>query len=308
MVVKIFKNCDNAKSFAKETSNVVAVEAEYGANSLEIGDEGVVYEMNHHGSKQHFSAPCNRFDIVGQYKNATFVVSHLDLDTIMGIGLAIGVIEDTPYNREFGKIAEFVDVFGLHRLKEHNQKFREEIDNFQYFLQKVNRNFEEGEDITALVLDLNLKLKNILENGYDKHIVEDFNTMKNKQVENFEIKELSNEFLRVFVTQGESMIFEYDERNIIIQLNEKFNAITLAVYEDSISTKYFGETGVLKPLKEFFGENAGGKTSIGGGDRNKKVFRKDLEDFVNFLKKNYKLNSNNISTKTSQKVVTKPIL
>jgi hypothetical protein len=288
MKVYIYKNADNAKQFAKENGNTVAVEAEYGEQSLEMGDEGVIYEMNHHGLKQHFSAPCNRFEEYGNYKDSNFIVSHLDLDSVMGIGIVCGIIDDK--NRDFAKHAEFVDVFGLHRLKELGNKFREEMDNFQAFLQPLNRSFQEGEDVTQIVINSNLKLKDILENGYNLIEVENFNKEKEKSIQNFEIKELSNDKIRIFETQGQSLIFEYDTRNIIVQLNNKFNAITLAVYNEEIAIKTFGETGVIIPLKKFFGEKAGGKTTIGGGDRNVKATKEDLIKFVDFLKNNYNLN------------------
>ena len=53
----IFKDVISAREFAKTNKNTIAVEAEYGQESLEMGNEGVVYEMNHHGVKRHYSAP-----------------------------------------------------------------------------------------------------------------------------------------------------------------------------------------------------------------------------------------------------------
>lgn len=293
----IFKDVISARKFAKTNKNTIAVEAEYGQESLEMGNDGVVYEMNHHGSKQHYSAPCSRFEIHGKFKDCNFIVSHIDLDTIMGIALAIGALKNNSKNRKFAKIAEFVDVYGLHRLREKNNKFKDEIDNFQYYIQKYNKVFENGEEITSIIKVLITHLKSILEKGVDKNIVTFFNQEKELNVKQFELP-ISNQYIRVFKTQGQSLIFEYDKRNIILQLNENFNAITLCVYDENIAKDFFGDLGVIKPLKDFFGENAGGKITIGGGDRNKKYYETDLIDFCHYLNALYifgfPMNTNNI--------------
>lgn len=289
MNVIIFKNVNNAKKYAQENGNSVAVEAEYGNRSLEMGDEGVVYEMNHHGSKQHFSAPCSRFEEHGNFKDSNFVVSHLDLDTIMGIGVVCGLIKKNKKNKSFGEIAEFVDNYGIHRIEEKDNLFLEELDNFQFHLEKNKKYFKEGENISGVVRFLINKLNNILENGSDTEELLEFHQNKVSLIESLEIKELCSDKLRVFKTDNISTISQYDYRNLIIQYNSRYNTITLSCYNEDIAIKLFGNKGVLIPLREYFGENSGGKYSIGGGDRNKKYNIEDVENFVNFINKNYNL-------------------
>lgn len=285
----LFKNAKNAKEFAAKVGNIVAVETEYGAESLEMGDVGVVYEMNHHGQKQHLRAPCMRFEIHNSFVNPTFIISHLDLDTIMGIAIATGKIKNNRKNREFGKIAQFVDVKGLHRLKDKNNQFKNYIDCFQYYIEEQNRVFENGEDLTDLVNHLIEQLNTILECGPNLCATTEFNRKKEKLRNEMECKELSNDRIRTFVTNGESLIFEFDERPIILQLNLRLNAITLSVYNEKIAKEYFGDTGVIKPLKDFFGEEAGGKITLGGGIRNKSYSFEDLKDFYEYINNLYVL-------------------
>jgi hypothetical protein len=91
----------------------VTVEAEYG----EILVEGTLATLAHHGPRAGQPAPCS-------YPNGFVVdlvqlvgLSHVDLDSLGGCMAIIGVKPPAP---DFWRVAEFVDLNGIHRISEAN--------------------------------------------------------------------------------------------------------------------------------------------------------------------------------------------
>ena len=103
---------------ASELQPHLTVEAEYGSRVL----EGSRFTAAHHQPKGPFSsmeqpAPCNNPEIPRLNDGESVVVSHLDLDTIGGVGRALGhPAMVVPGTKGFWELAEFVDLHGPHML------------------------------------------------------------------------------------------------------------------------------------------------------------------------------------------------
>lgn len=82
------------------------VEAEYGDTLV----EGSAWTLAHHGPRSGNPAPCLAES--GSLSPVTVIgISHFDLDTLMGIGIAMG----RRYFKAFAAAAAFIDTNGVHR-------------------------------------------------------------------------------------------------------------------------------------------------------------------------------------------------
>jgi len=106
-------------ALARAFKTDVTIEAEYGNEVI----EGTIFTSAHHQksgkySKQHSPAPCNNPDIP-YIQDGTILVGHIDLDSLAGCIRAYSRSElFAPEHKTFWALAEFVDLHGLHRLKE----------------------------------------------------------------------------------------------------------------------------------------------------------------------------------------------
>ena len=95
------------------------VEAEYGDMVI----EGEVATLAHHTKKYAQNpAPCNTPNVPVLEDGSTIVISHIDLDTLGGIAALLGIKPDDP---EFWKVAEFLDLNGVHYISQVPQAERE---------------------------------------------------------------------------------------------------------------------------------------------------------------------------------------
>ena len=108
-LVFISSDPDNLAKFMAGYERTATVEAEYGDRLI----EGTILSLAHHGSRSDNPAPCNAVVEVNGVE--AIGISHIDLDTVGGIAAILGVKPEAP---SFWKLAEFVDVNGVHKLSE----------------------------------------------------------------------------------------------------------------------------------------------------------------------------------------------
>lgn len=101
---------------AQTVSPLISVEAEYGDTVV----QGALYTAAHHGSRAANPCPCVDASIpaIGAGR---ILVSHIDLDTVGGVGRAIGHPACGGRHGMFWRLAAFVDTAGPHRLAEVRQ-------------------------------------------------------------------------------------------------------------------------------------------------------------------------------------------
>lgn len=106
---------------AQEVASAIdlSVEAEYGDSVI----QGTLFTAAHHtGEWKQQPPPCCNKEIPLLTKDATILISHLDLDTLGGIRRAIGRVWNDPVfgeskqESDFWSLAGFVDLNGPHKI------------------------------------------------------------------------------------------------------------------------------------------------------------------------------------------------
>jgi len=297
--VYICKSYESAIEYAKDLENVVAVETEYGQNYFGIKD-GAKVELLHHGENQHNAPAATSFYIQGLTKRYdNFIVSHIDADTIMGIMWAAGYLKATRLVKQLSTLIGEVDEKGFHWFIEHkyNKMSRTLQEKFLAIGTTISMwSFNKSDDISRDVHKLILKIKDIiLFDVPDELIKRNIDMIERKQelLEDDFIQKYSVNHLLAVYSGNKYVLDGYYVNNmlydIIIHYNCGSNSINIAVRDEMIAEYYFGEKGVVEPLEKFFGIDAGGRKSIGGSPRDQKFSKKYLNNFCNFIKKEYDL-------------------
>lgn len=278
-----------AKDGLKDGYKVVGIEAEYGDKDISDVVPGIV-SLSHHGNKSDNLPPCERWDLRGQFKEDTlFIFSHLDADSVLGWMICEGTLEDTSENRTITNIIGYIDVNGPHKSHEHPEyhNFRDKIVSIILAIAEFRRDIsnENFGEIMSKIRDEILKILS----GDQKVISTYISKAQQDDEEAFNAldRNLSiRDKLHVFIAHkgfGYKYVIEHPDwmssAICTIQYNTKFNSVTLACADERVAKEIFGEEGVIKPLKEFFGEESGGRVAIGGSPRNKKI---EYDDFLKF--------------------------
>ena len=296
MKAYMFKNYEEAKKGIETLKgHTVAIEAEWG--DMEIKGN---LTLNHHGANQNNYAPSVIFKSK-EYKkvsNPIFIFSHLDLDSIIG---AMWINGDLDINNETHKvISEMVakaDVYGPHTIV---SSFKD--DNFKRWITLgwlINRNnLILEEDITGLVKELSLAIKNIINsNNIDTNPLyieayEWFTKLRNKAKEYIDFK---TKYITGFIS-SKFMLANYNLTGILkpflIQYHTKNKRISVSAINEKVAKYVFGDRGLEGFMQEHFGEKAGGKISIAGTPKNEPISLKDYNRFKKIFRNaiNEKLN------------------
>lgn len=202
------------------------------------------------------------------------LVSHIDLDTIMGI---MNIANDMPFSEEVKKGINFVDCNGQHNL------FKEEVSEearrviLAYIGYAARNRCPQQEDITEYVRTLIQEFYN--QDNYEaglalvegrKKAASEYLAAAVGNVVLLDQPESSN----IFGLNSEYIIdgVEYD---YVIVFNQKFGSITV-----SSKAGVKGEKNMATIMKAVFGEEAGGHKGIAGTPRGKYY---TLEDATNLL-------------------------
>ena len=299
--VILCKNYNKSKEIAKEIAPCGAIECEYGEDTIDENTEGVKVAMYHHGQHSDKPAPSVRWDVFEELDRGldNFIISHIDLDTIIGIMWASKILRPTNIAKEIGRLAELQDLNGFHYIeREILHKLKPTIKyrflGAGYILSNISMedNGEDVIDVSRIVHKSILKIKDIIIEGVSPELKEKIDFwLQNKKEEARKNLKYENQVLNFYVSDKNlSSAYCTEEgvcKDINLQYNTSNNSITLAVFNEEIAKDYFGEEGVLKPLKDFFGEKAGGRISIGGGPRDKKLTLQHANAFLEYLLSEY---------------------
>lgn len=294
------KSYEIALQQSKLLPSIVAVETEYGDNYFGVKD-GAAVELLHHGKFNDEFPAATSFYKQGLHKRFdNFIVSHIDADTILGIMWAAGFLKPTKLVLNLSELIGEVDVKGFHWFMEFK------YNNIPKVLQEKflaigsvisSWKFPEKndyEDISRDVHKLILKIKDLILFPVPIEIIHrNKNFMEKKEIikSNSMIKELSIPGVMV-IYKGDTFLLDGYSVNsvnndIVIHYNTGSNTINISCKDETIAKQYFGETGVIKPLQIFFGEEAGGRVTVGGSPRDKKLQIEYLEAFVSFIRREY---------------------
>lgn len=288
MQVILAPSANLAQEFMDNTMPDATVEAEYGG----IVKEGSLVTFAHHsGEWQKCPPPClqpNRKASAQPIKLA--MISHIDLDTVMGLMALEGCKpKNTYFAKAFCKAAGYIDLNGYHNLCKVSRKSQELLNAANSYLKEVaDTRFKETTDVTDIYRQVRDFLINLLsDHEFRKQGIEQgeqWAKAMSEQTDVCLVKETAN--IRVFETTGVFCNAAYYNRTqnklyeACVSLNTKQNSITLS----------FANVGELDPisardiLQSIWGEKAGGHNGIAGtprGDDMKYTLsRKDLNKVV----------------------------
>ncbi len=259
----------------------------------EFGDKELICDINlsHHGSRSHLTPPSGRWDLYGQYKYDTmFLFSHLDMDSLLGLWILEGKIEDNDTFRKISDMIMYIDMHGGHRFNDKflEDKFAAKLNYFNIIIKNNYKLFSRKLKTFEEILDIIYKefINLIKYNIVPDHIFETVHT--DQSAYNSLDKKLSiPNLLHVYIS-NKSFVKKYAVNHEKYNSTSKFNIqyiprskkISFSAWDEDIAKQYFGEKGVLGPLVDFFGEDSGGRITIGGSPKHKQT---DYNTFLKFL-------------------------
>jgi len=302
--VILAKSYDEARSFLQEAGGQwVAIETEYGHNTIDEKCPGVALSLNHHGELQHEEAPALAYKKnPARYDN--FIISHIDLDVLFGILWTAGWLKKTKTTIELSKYVALADTRGFHiaknMLEEKNPDLKEKYLAIGYLVNSwvINDNGKNIVDISKEVHKLLLRIKDIILDGVTEDQIKSYLKWFSEQeaAAKAHLKEIrplcgtTSDNLFIFRAPF-SLTTAYAigevEAQIIVQYNEQSKSISISCFDEQVAQKYFGDRGVIEPLQKFFGRHAGGKKAIGGTPRSQDIQPEMLPAFVDFLYREY---------------------
>jgi hypothetical protein len=260
----IGSNADNLEA----AQAAITIEAEYGDRVV----EGTQYTSAHHGPRGNNPAPCvdQGLDRLAD-ENTTIGLSHFDLDSLMGVGRALG----RKYPDSFAQLAAFVDTKGPHKLGQAGAS-EEDLARLHAFWawSAQNRLFppRDGsvQDVTEFIAAALNVMDSILVD--DPELLKAGREFKGKEdtlnrsslnhngpiFQNVLLRSTLQEFVNHLYTVPGGATYK-----AVVSYNRKTGAVTCSL-ADPIEGVNCGEF-----VKSLWGDEAGGHTGIGGSPRNK---------------------------------------
>lgn len=277
MLVFICNSYDKGKEIAsimkrRHQFKTCAVEAEWGNQSLDESSDGVWLSLNHH--KPGGIQPSMVWEI-NYPKIKAFILSHLDADSLFGIGWVSGFFPNTKVMKEISTIIGEIDRNGIHNVDIPNKYLNhincifQIVDEAKFKINKLKyKNTCNATSIirkaintildiinSKIVLEKRSKYLSDLPRSKPDTILADgrIHLFNNKRVNNF--KDSSHDFIVLFNR-------------------------TISVFgrSDEITKKYFPE-GLPDYLKTHF-EMSGGHFSAAGSGRREGIEKIDFDRFL----------------------------
>jgi len=263
------------------------IETEYGDWAL----EGTMFTANHHLEKYaSYPAPCMAPINLTNWclpMGANIVVSHIDLDTVLGVMGLLGEWYFIPL--EFRQVAEFIDLNGphhIHKFPAHVQDWFNAYWAWSALPENRAPRVTEITDVTKAIYDhvwFFEQLFNLYAFSSPKYIEAGREWAQNIQRETESKLIMETENYRVFRTDrvfcGASY-YSSTHRTIakaVISFNEKFKAITVSCSDGSIDCR--------KLVQSLWGPDAGGHEGISGSPRGQEMSEHDLKRAVHAVKR-----------------------
>lgn len=265
---------------SKKHSNFSTVEAEYGSTVVEGSPSmGPWATLAHHGPRRNNPAPCiwNKLGAgnVSPKLPEVVLVSHLDLDTLGGIGLLLGYFNEAE--QPFWEGAAHMDVVGPHHIREIPEEAQAQMRAFwgyneQHRAPRFPR--EVVTDVTDLVAEKFAVLDRIVHNDpdlisagevWDKKVTADVEACLVYESEKVRA------FCGGLFTASSYLGKDGSIRAATVSFNTKTRAVTLAFEDGGDEVR-----NAAAILQEIFGPEAGGRPGIAGTPRGKVYDVRDL--------------------------------
>jgi hypothetical protein len=283
---------ETAEKYVKE--GYIPIEASYGTRSVTD-----VFKLDHHGELSGLVNPAKRARKELFCKgNGTYVVSHLDLDTV----LTIAALECIKVDPDLDDLVSVLDIQGPHAVEWEKTEWAQFLVAFWGIFGRVV--FKDEDDVTGLVaraLELVKKAKKLKRS---RRLKKEIWNLK------FEIKKGLDEVVDVKIVEvgdreigkvkvglaigGESKVgFKayYKEADIVVAYNRRLKKVSIGLKNNKFM-KLFGPKGLLEIvdyLDVTYGSGWGGHETIISSPRDKQVTEqvaREIYDYiVGFLQK-----------------------
>lgn len=264
---------------AQKAEAEVTIEAEYGSNVW----EGSLFTAAHHQKEGPYSpenspAPCNNWRI--PYLTRGVVgVSHFDLDTLGGCLRAMGRMSEHP---SFWELAEFVDLNGAHRVDDAGAE-PEDVDALYAWWAWSSKNRapysrDSVIDITDYVLQAHDVLEKILA-GAETYL--SMGDVFRRQGEKLSAESFVDYAGGVVVRVGPTFASHLyrlpafgEVAKSVVHYNTLTGAITVSLERET------PDISCREIVQELWGPEAGGRDTIAGSPRQRRMGLNDLSDAV----------------------------
>lgn len=291
MIVNIVSDYETSLRVAKRLHNhkvnSVGIEIEFGSKSATINDVGYVDIFNHHSNTINPKQPSLAFTDSNIYES--FIISHIDADTIFGIGWLSGYFDKNNETLvELSNIISLIDNVGIHKVK-------------QSILDKYPK---ELEVIFSVVNEAKAKLNKLRYSGFynctpivKKTILKILDHIQNKElldkkyslIRNYKNDIKSSDYLirkteKYHIFNKKINNFKEDKHSFIIIYNT-----SISIYGRDFSTtlKYFPE-GLPEFLEKII-PGSGGHFSAVGSPRAKNINQAQFENVVKLFDQRLKM-------------------
>ena len=279
------------KLHTEHNQTFCAIEADYGENVINTDCIGVDSFYSHHTLDENYSQPCLAFQEENRDKR-NFIISHIDADTIFGIGWLSGIFTKNDKLIEISIMISQMDSFGFHNIdKKLFEKYRKEYEVIMSFISRAKKiimktKYKKYYNCTPIIMKTLFNICGVIYNDYNLNSRYD-KIIKSREVlkENKLLKE-SDDYIHVFKKKKND--FNEDSHCFIVIWN-----VSISVYGRDTKTihKYIPE-GLPKFLNSLF-PGSGGHFNAAGTSRNKKVSLLEYKRLILELKKRIVEGSNN---------------
>lgn len=249
------------------------VEAEYGDKVVQgspmMGEWGC---LAHHGSRSSNPAPCiwntRCSEDTSPVLPEVIIVSHLDLDSLGGIGLLLGYFNESE--QDFWNSAAYIDCSGPHHILEIPEKAQKQLRAFwayNEYHRPPQFPRDAVTDVTSLVAEYFGVLDKIAK--MDPETIssgEEWEKKKSEQVESSLVYESTNirGFAGAYFTAASYCGSDAKIRPCTVSYSTKKKSITLA-FEAGKDSPF----SAVEIMQSLFGNEAGGHRGIAGTPRGK---------------------------------------
>lgn len=283
MVVFISSNINTSRKIAKKLSgfgkSCTAIEVEYGNESLTSKDEGVDSYYNHHTPGPDAKQPCLAYTETSNLNKENFIISHVDADTIFGIGWVSGIFPKNEMLIAMAQIISIMDIEGSHKIpKELSSKYFKEWEVLKSFISHAKKSiskvkYQNYYNCSSIIYST---LMNIVRMVHDPKSVEDrYKRLSNADMNSKAIlNPLSNDNVHIYDKKCND--FSESNHNFIIIKNK-----TISVFgRDKEQVKKYFPEGLNNFLAEHF-NGAGGHFASAGTSRLEAIQNPNFLKFLN---------------------------
>jgi len=259
---------------------VCAIETEYGDNVLNERNKAIGISFNHHSNsnENHFQ-PSLAFNhpLLKNKKYDVFILSHIDTDSVFGIGWATGLFPKITKFIEVARIISEIDVKGFHNVN--IPKKYTKLINCIFSIVRSYKNLSKysiKNDCTKLIKKAILKIRDLF---YNHELVDTRYKYIQQNISNSrKIKDkLSTENISVYTSRYNN--FKETNNDFLINYT---GTISLFCRDEQTVLKYFKD-GLVPIIQEFFGIQAGGSLTAVGSGRNYKVSNSEFKEFIKWF-------------------------